>query len=436
MNTEPTGLLTDQYELTMLRSALHDGTAARRCVFELFARRLPGNRRYGVVAGTARLLDLLSRFTFDDDAIRFLRERDVVDDATADWLGSYRFRGDIWGYAEGDVYFPGSPMLVVEASFAEAVLLETLTLSVFNHDCAIAAAASRMVTAAGDRPVIEMGSRRTHEAAAVAGARAAYLAGFASTSNLEAGHRYAIPTAGTVAHAFVLLHDSETDAFRAQVESLGSDTTILVDTYDVRSAVRAAVEIAGTGLGAIRIDSGDLLNLAGQVRDELDGLGARDTKIVVSGDLDEHQIAALAVTPAASYGVGTSLVTGSGVPTAELVYKLVARGTDDPDEPLEPVAKTSIGKPTRGGRKWAFRRTDERGVADAELINVGSAGLGNGSGRPLLVPLVENGELVWDGTLDDARKRLRASLAELPPTATQLSQGEPAIPTYYVEQYS
>lgn len=433
---DATGLLTDQYEVTMLRSALRDGTAARRCVFELFARRLPGNRRYGVVAGTGRLLELLSRFTFDDDAVRYLRECGVVDDETADWLSSYRFSGDIWGYAEGDVYFPGSPMLVVEASFAEGVLLETLTLSVFNHDSAIASAASRMVTAAGDRPVIEMGSRRTHEAAAVASARAAYLAGFASTSNLEAGRRYGIPTAGTVAHAFVLLHDSETDAFRAQVESLGSGTTILVDTYDVRRAVRAAVEIAGTGLGAIRIDSGDLLNLAGQVRDELDELGARDTRIVVSGDLDEHQIAALAVTPAASYGVGTSLVTGSGAPTAELVYKLVARGTADPDEPLEPVAKASIGKPTRGGRKWAFRRTDEQGVADAELINLGSADMGNGNGRPLLVPLVEHGELVWDGSLDDARKRLRASLAELPPTATQLSQGEPAIPTYYVEQYS
>ncbi|MBO0829088.1 MAG: nicotinate phosphoribosyltransferase [Streptosporangiales bacterium] len=429
-------MLTDQYEVTMLRSALRDGTAARRCVFELFARRLPGNRRYGVVAGTGRLLELLTRFTFDDDAVRFLRECDVIDDETADWLRSYRFRGDIWGYAEGDVFFPGSPLLVVEASFAEAVLLETLALSVLNHDCAIASAASRMVTAAGDRPVIEMGSRRTHEAAAVASARAAYLAGFASTSNLEAGRRYGIPTAGTVAHAFVLLHERETDAFRAQVEALGSGTTILVDTYDVRRAVRAAVEVAGTGLGAIRIDSGDLLHLAGQVRDELDELGAHDTRIVVSGDLDEHQIAALAVTPAASYGVGTSLVTGSGAPTAELVYKLVARGTEDPDAPLEPVAKTSIGKPTRGGRKWAFRRTDEQGVADAELINVRTADMGNGSGRPLLVPLVENGEPVWDGSLDDARKRLRASLAELPPTATQLSQGEPAIPTYYVEQYS
>lgn len=433
---DATGLLTDQYELTMLRSALRDGTAARRCVFELFARRLPGNRRYGVVAGTGRLLERLRRFTFDDDAVRFLRECDVVDDETADWLSSYRFRGDIWGYAEGDVFFPGSPLLVVEASFAEAVLLETLTLSVFNHDCAIAAAASRMVTAAGERPVIEMGSRRTHEDAAVASARAAYLAGFASTSNLEAGRRYGIPTAGTVAHAFVLLHDGERDAFRAQVEALGTGTTILVDTYDVRQAVRAAVEIAGTELGAIRIDSGDLLNLAGQVRDELDELGAHDTKIVVSGDLDEHQIAALAVTPAASYGVGTSLVTGSGAPTAELIYKLVARGSDDPDAPLEPVAKASIGKPTRGGRKWAFRRMDDRGVADAELINVGSPDMGNGQGRPLLVPLVEKGEFVWDGSLDDARKRLRASLAELPPTATQLSQGEPAIPTYYVEQYS
>ncbi|MQA02715.1 MAG: nicotinate phosphoribosyltransferase [Streptosporangiales bacterium] len=412
----------------MLRSALHDGTARRRGVFELFGRRLPGYRRYGVVAGTGRFLNLLRSFTFDDSVLRYLSDAGVVDDRTRDWLAEYRFRGDIWGYPEGEVFFPGSPLLVVEGTFGEAVLLETLALSVFNHDCAVAAAASRMVSAAAGRPVIEMGSRRTHEEAAVASARAAYLAGFASTSNLAAGLRYGIPTAGTAAHAFVLLHDDERDAFRSQIETLGAGTTLLVDTYDISEAVRAAVEVAGPDLGAIRIDSGDLLTVAGQVRGELDALGAKNTRIIVSGDLNEHQIAALAVTPAAGYGVGTAVVTGSGAPTAELVYKLVARG-DTTTDTLQPVAKRSAGKPTHGGRKWAYRRIGADGRATAELLTGdGSRGPAD---RPLLVPLVRAGEVVWEETLAQGRDRLQNALAELPATAVQLSQGDPAIPTYY-----
>src|SRR5690606_11715499 len=164
---------------------------------------------------------------------------------------------------------------------------ETLVLSILNHDSAIASAASRMTSAAGDRPIIEMGSRRTHENAGVAAARAAYLAGFGSTSNLEAGRRYGIPTKGTSAHAFTPLHDSERDALTAPLKTLGSGTTLLVDTYDVAEAVRLAVRLAGPDLGAVRIDSGDLPVLAQQVRAELDALGASTTKIVVSGDLDE-----------------------------------------------------------------------------------------------------------------------------------------------------
>src|SRR6185312_8925647 len=182
-----TGLLTDHYELTMLAGALRSGVASRRAVFEVFARHLPHGRRYGVVAGTGRLLDALAEFRFGPDDIAFLRETQVTDEAALRYLESYAFTGDIWGYAEGDCYFPGSPILVVESTFAEAVVLETLALSVLNHDCAIASAASRMVTAAGGRPLIEMGSRRTHERAAVAAARAAYITGFATTSNLRAG---------------------------------------------------------------------------------------------------------------------------------------------------------------------------------------------------------------------------------------------------------
>jgi nicotinate phosphoribosyltransferase len=182
-----------------------------------------------------------------------------------------------------------------------------------------------MTTAAGDRPCLEMGTRRTHEEAAVAAARAAYVAGFAGTSNLAAGARHGIPTIGTAAHAFTLVHDDERAAFEAQVAALGAGTTLLVDTYDVTQGVRTAVEVAGPGLGAVRLDSGDLLEQAHAVRAQLDALGATGTRIVVTSDLDEYAIAALAAAPVDSYGVGTSLVTGSGAPTAGMVYKLVAR---------------------------------------------------------------------------------------------------------------
>ena len=311
----------------MLQASLRSGAAGRRAVFEVFARHLPHGRRYGVVAGTGRLLDAIERFRFGPADLEFLGGAGIVDEPTLAFLESYRFGGNIWGYSEGDCYFPGSPILVVEGTFAEAVLLETVTLSILNHDCAIASAASRMVTAAGDRPLIEMGSRRTHERAAVASARAAYIAGFASTSNLRARYEYGIPSAGTSAHAFTLVHDSERHAFATQLEALGKATTLLVDTYDVPRAVRTAVEVAGRDLGAVRIDSGDLPVLARQVRALLDELGATHTRIILTGDLDEYSIAALGAVPVDGYGVGTSLVTGSGAPTAALVYKLVARAS-------------------------------------------------------------------------------------------------------------
>ncbi|HEY3481918.1 MAG TPA: nicotinate phosphoribosyltransferase, partial [Streptomyces sp.] len=365
-----TALFTDRYELTMLQAALKSGAAHRRSVFEAFTRRLPEGRRYGVVAGTGRVLDAVENFRFDEPVLDFLRRERVVDGATLDWLADYRFTGDVWGYPEGEVYFPGSPILRVEGSFAEAVVLETVVLSILNHDSAIAAAASRMAVAAGGRPLMEMGARRTHELAAVAASRAAYLGGFRSSSNLAAGFRYGIPTIGTSAHAFTLLHDTERDAFTAQVESLGRDTTLLVDTYDLTAAVRTAVEVAGPELGAVRIDSGDLLLLAHRVRQQLDDLGAKDTKIVVTSDLDEYAIASMAAAPVDAYGVGTSLVTGSGHPTCSMVYKLVARaGSDAADAPLVSVAKKSLGgKTSVGGRKWAARRLDEDGVAEAEGV--------------------------------------------------------------------
>jgi nicotinate phosphoribosyltransferase len=426
-----TGLLTDRYEFTMLRAALHSGAAHRPAVFEVFARHLPIGRRYGVVAGTGRLLEALTRFRFGAAELEFLREAGVADDVTLDYLASYAFTGDIWGYAEGDCYFPGSPILVVEGTFAEAVILETLILSILNHDCAIASAASRMVTAADGRPLIEMGSRRTHEQAAVASARAAYLTGFGSTSNLRAGRQYGIPTSGTSAHAFSLVHDSERQAFKAQLAALGPGTTLLVDTYDVPAAVRAAVELAGDQLGAVRIDSGDLPVVARQVRALLDSLGAHQTRIVLTGDLDEYSIAGLAASPVNGYGVGTSLVTGSGAPTAALVYKLVARAEQESAAaPLQPVAKRSVGKPGRGGRKWSLRRHDADGAAVTELVLTQQPEPQPGD-RLLLRQLVRAGQVVGAEPLDQARARHRAAIAELPAYARQLSRGYPAIPTVF-----
>ncbi|MFI7276794.1 nicotinate phosphoribosyltransferase [Streptomyces sp. NPDC049879] len=427
-----TALFTDQYELTMLQAALRSGTAHRRSVFEVFTRRLPDGRRYGVVAGTGRMLDAVENFRFDPAILGFLRERDIVDDPTVAWLTDYRFGGDIDGYPEGEVYFPGSPLLRVEGTFAECVLLETVILSILNYDSAVAAAASRMAVAANGRSLMEMGARRMHELAAVAASRAAYVGGFSTTSDLAAGFRYGIPTVGTSAHAFTLLHDSERQAFTAQVESLGRGTTLLVDTYDVREAVRTAVEVAGPGLGAVRIDSGDLLMVAHQVRRQLDELGAHDTRIVVTSDLDEYAIASLAAAPVDAYGVGTQLVTGSGHPTCSMVYKLVARAGDDPGAPLVPVAKRSSGgKLSVGGRKWAARPVDEEGVATAEVIGTGEVPA-QYAGRQLLVPLVRGGRAVARERLDAARDRHVRARAGLPLSATQLSRGEPALPTRYL----
>ena len=426
-----TALLTDHYELTMLQAALASGEAHRRCVFEAFARRLPDGRRYGVVGGTGRFLEALERFRFGDDELAFLTDAGIVDRATVDWLASYRFSGSVTGYAEGECYFPNSPVLVVESTFAEAVVLETLVLSILNHDTAIASAASRMTSAAAGRPCIEMGSRRTHEESAVAAARAAYVAGFDATSNLEAGYRYGVPTTGTAAHAFTLLYDSEKAAFTAQLESLGTGTTLLVDTYEVREAVDLAMQLAGPALGAVRLDSGDLLIQAQEVRAQLDAAGNTDTRIIVTSDLDEYAIAALAAAPVSGYGVGTALVTGSGAPTASMVYKLVQR--EDASGTMQSVAKKSKDKATVGGRKWALRRRDDEGVARAEVIGVGEPPADDGDDRPLMIELVRDGEVVDHQDIHEARARHEASRAELPRAATQLSRGEPVIPTLYEE---
>jgi len=419
----------------MLQAALHSGAAHRRSVFEAFARRLPDGRRYGVVGGTGRLLEGIADFRFGKAELEFLEQNNVVNQETLDYLANYKFSGDIWGYAEGDAYFPNSPILIVESTFAEACILETFILSVLNHDSAIASAASRMTSAAGTRPCIEMGSRRTQEESATAAARAAVIAGFASTSNLEAGRRYGIKTVGTAAHSFTLLHDTEREAFEAQIATFGPGTSLLVDTYDVEAAVRTAVDLAGDKLGAVRLDSGDLIAQAQWVRQLLDDLGNVNTRIVVTSDLDEFAIAALQSAPVDSYGVGTSLVTGSGAPTASMVYKLVSRTNDDGE--FIPVAKAAKNKASVGGRKYALRKLNERGRATQEIVGIGHRPEDDGNDRQLLQHFVKNGEVLpgWTGPegVIRAKERHAATMAELPAVVNRLQRGEPAIPTIYEE---
>ncbi|WP_155771899.1 nicotinate phosphoribosyltransferase [Mycobacterium asiaticum] len=423
------GLLTDKYELTMLAAALRDGTAHRQTSWEMFARRLPPGRRYGVVAGTGRLLETLPQFRFDDAACDLLAE--FLDSETVEYLREFRFSGDIDGYAEGELFFPYSPVLSVHGTFAECVLLETLVLSIFNHDAAIASAAARMVYAAEGRELIDMGSRRTHEQAAVAAARAAYVAGFAGTSNLEAQRRYGIPAVGTAAHAFTMVHTTEAGpdelaAFRGQVAALGTGTTLLVDTYDITEGVANAVAAAGPELGAVRIDSGDLVEMTRRVRAQLDELGATGTRIVVSSDLDEMSIAGLQAAPVDSYGVGTALVTGSGAPTASMVYKLV-------EVDGIPVQKRSSQKQSRGGRKAALRLARQTGIVTEEVVHpAGSPPAGIDTHRVLTTPLVRAGQAVAQPDLNAARELVASGLRSLPWEGLRLSPGEPAIPTQVV----
>ncbi|WP_086460863.1 nicotinate phosphoribosyltransferase [Agreia sp. VKM Ac-1783] len=432
--TDASSLLTDRYELTMLDAAIQAGTHERECVFEAFARRLPQGRRYGIVAGTGRLLELIEAFRFGDAELEWLAREGIVRSAALDWLADYRFRGTISGYREGEVYFPNSPILIVDSTFAEGVILETLILSVLNYDSSVASAASRMVSAAAGRPLAEMGSRRTGERSAVAAARAAYIAGFGATSNLEAGRTWGIPTMGTAAHSFTLLHDSEEAAFQAQVDALGPSTTLLVDTFDVHRGVELAVRVAGPELGAVRIDSGDLPSLVTAVRQQLDSLGNPHTKITVTNDLDEYTIAALAASPVDSYGVGTSVVTGSGSPAAGMVYKLVAH--KDADGEWISVAKKSAEKATVGGRKHPARSVNESGRATAETIDVGDAERPNSSARDLLVTLIDKGTVdtryVGPAGVELARAHRADAIAELPDQAFRLGRGEPIIPTVYV----
>jgi nicotinate phosphoribosyltransferase len=397
-------LKTDKYEFTMLQSALESGVAHKRGVFELFNRRLPEGRNYGVVAGTARAIEAINDFL-----------NDHLNEETIEYLRNFHFTGTVYGYPEGELFFPYSPVLTIEATFGEAILLETLLLSIMNYDCAVASAASRLRVAAKNIPLQELGARRVNEDAAVVAARAAYIAGWNGTSNILASARYGIPVFGTSAHAFTLAHQYEKDAFAAQVAALGVGTTLLVDTYDTEQGIRNAIEVAGPELGAIRIDSGDPMEEIPAARELLNQLGAPKTRIIFSGDLDYDSVTEIANAglPVDGFGIGSAVVTGDGFPNCGFVYKLVAMEYDDGE--LHPVAKKSTGKASVGGRKTVYRNTDDDWNITEEHLFTETPEASEIKGMTTIQQaFIANGNIIKLLDLSEARQRHADSISTLP----------------------
>lgn len=407
-------LHTDRYQLTMLAAYAKSGLASRRATFELFVRRLPPSRRFMVACGIGRLVARLNELRFEQadlawlEADRFLGPTFKLPKVRALFEG-FRFRARVSAIPEGRLCFPHEPLVRVEGTLAEAQLVETLLLSVVNHDTRVASKCARIVAAARGRECFEFGTRRTHEEAAVDAARAAYVAGFAGTSNEEAARRYGVPVSGTMAHAFILAHaadhgeEGEAAAFRDFSETFDVPTTVLVDTFDTLRGVDRAVEGARASLAGIRIDSGDLAALALKARTRLDVAGHAGAKILLSDDLDEHRIDALtrALVPVDAFGVGTMAVTTPDAPSLGAVYKLVAM--EDAAGRMIAVQKRASGKGSSAGIKQVYRT---RGAID-DVIGLEGEALG----EPLLVPLYEDGQVLDDCNLHDARTRLANDLA-------------------------
>jgi nicotinate phosphoribosyltransferase len=413
------GLLTDLYELTMAAGYFESGKAGEKATFEFTIRRLPAHRNYVVVAGLPQIVEYLLNLSFAGEEIAYLRalpQFAQVSPAFFDYLRDFRFTGDLFAAPEGTLLFEGEPMLTIRAPIIEAQIPETYLLSAVTFPTLIASKAARCATAAGDRPVVEFGTRRAHTPeAGTLGARAAYLGGCAGTSNTLAGFRYGIPVMGTAAHAWVMSFPSETDAFRKLQRVLGAATVQLLDTYDTLEGARRAAALGGPMWG-VRLDSGDFDTLSRQVRSILDEAGRPDAKIMVSGDLDEYRIRDLvaAGAPIDSFGVGTQLATSADAPHMSAIYKMVETEICGIKRY---TAKYSEDKSSLPGAKQVFRD-----VARDVLARSGECG----KGEALLRPIILGGRLIEPlPTLAQARNRAAESIAKLPPALRQLEVAEP-----------
>lgn len=417
-------LKTDLYQLTMAAGYVNVGLDSKIVTCEAFARKLPSQRRFLVMAGTEEIRRALCEIRFSDEDIAYLRKLPVLRDGMTDkfvkWLKAFRFTGDMWAMSEGEVVFAGEPLIRITAPLPQAQLVETLILSILNHDIKISSKAARIVLAAAGKNLFEFGTRRTHHEAAVSVARAAYLAGFAGTSNVEAGKRFGIPVAGTMAHMWVMVYGDEEESFRKFTECY-KNATLLIDTYDTYEGARRALRMKG--LKAVRIDSGDLRKDAWIVRHLLDESG-RDVKIIASGDLEEHSILSLLSksTPIDGFGVGTKLAVSSDVPSLGIVYKAVYDETDN-----RPLMKKAGAKSTMPGRKQVF--LDQRNGSWSHLVALDGAVQASDDLVPLMDCHLRRGHVVQDAPvgLEVARKYCNANLSSLAslPLEYDLSSLEP-----------
>ena len=418
------GLLTDLYELTMAAGYIQTHFKAR-ATFELFARDLPAHRNYLVTAGLEQALDFLESIHFTSEEIDYLRRHPAfqhVGTEFFDYLGQFRFTGDVWAMPEGTLAFPDEPLLRVTAHIAEAQILETYLLAAISFQTMIASKAARVVAAARERNVIEFGTRRAHGVeSGVLAARAAYIGGCQGTSNVYAGQRFGIPTYGTQAHSWIMAHEDEEEAFRCFLDVFPDHAILLVDTYDVRAAVEKILGLGRKPRG-VRLDSGDLARDSIWVRRRMDEAGWGDVQVFASGDLDEEKIEALLNQGACidGFGVGTALATSADAPTLGVVYKLVEL---EREGQVRNAAKFSEGKVTYPGRKQVFRFVDEAGKFKKDVITIEDERLLGG--EPLLVPVMRSGKRVMPAPpLSAARQRCLASLARLPEQYRRLDATE------------
>ncbi|WP_445004587.1 nicotinate phosphoribosyltransferase [Halomonas mongoliensis] len=423
---EELALLTDLYQLTMLQAYWAEGME-ERATFSLFFRRLPPGRRFMLACGQQHAAELATRLRFREHHLKRLAGTGLFEETFLAWLGDWRFRGDIWTLPEGTPVFASQPFMEVEAPIAEAQLLESLVMNLVQLETVLASKAVRVVLAARGRPVVDFGMRRMHGIdAAVRGVRAYRTAGLEGTSNVLGGLRHDLPLRGTMAHSYILAHDDEREAFHAFARRYPG-TTLLVDTHDTLAGVAKVIDLMAeapeTGIGAIRLDSGDLGQLAREARALLDAAGHPEVKIVASSGLDEWQIAALLEegAPIDVFGVGTEMGASSDAPVIDLSYKLVEyAGT--------PRLKHSPGKVNPPGRKQLYRRYDAAGrYAGDTLALRDEPGI---PGEPLLRPLVRSGEVALEemALAAGARERVQEALARLPAALRELDPGDAGYP--------
>ncbi len=422
---EDTALLTDLYQLTMTEAYLDEGMWDE-AVFSLFARKLPARRNYLLAAGLDDALSYLEHLRFGAAALDWLAAQGRFSDRLLGWLERFRFSGDVDALPEGTPVFAQEPLLEVRAPLPEAQLVETYLLNQVHYQTTVASKATRVVTAAAGRDVMEFGLRRHHGTdAGMKAARAAYIAGVGSTSNVLAGKRYGIPLAGTMAHSYVQAHDDELAAFRAFAR-VYPNATLLVDTYDTLRGVQHVIRLARElgeefHVSSVRLDSGDLLALSKAARELLDEAGLQRVRVYASGGLDELAVARLVEqgAPIDSFGVGTAMGVSSDAPALDMAYKLVAYAG-------RPRVKLSSGKLLLPGAKQVYRQEAD-GVARGDVLASRDEVV---PGRPLLRPVMRAGRRLPGAspTLTEIREHARREIARLPPEVRALPPARPPYP--------